>query len=140
MSTRKVGDFTLKSIGGLPTIAAVEVVPSADRMLLWDASAPEGQRTKAIHISQLPELVGAISSGITGLQFEITFSATDLSVAGVLPVVHNLNSYPSAIAVYAPNRDEVKPDRVEVVSTNAIAIYLGSFLPLSGVWVLSLTS
>lgn len=140
MVTYKVGNVNVKGIGNLPEIAADEVTPITDKMVVWDASAPEGDRLRAIRINQLPMLVDRALNGNAALQFEKTFGQGDLSIAGILPVIHDLNSSPSGCTVYDPDGIEVEPDRFEVVSPNAIAIHLASFTPLMGAWKVSLTS
>lgn len=86
MATRKIGDFTLKSIGNLPTLEAAEIIPSTDRLLFWDASAPEGQRHKSILFNQLPALVGEITASdavlsVNGMTGAVTISAEALGAA-----------------------------------------------------------
>ncbi len=76
--------------------------------------------------------------GESGNSYERTFTQADLSIAGVLAAVHDLGSYPSAIALWDGVGEEVMPDRLEIVSVNAIAIHLESFTPLAGTWTLSI--
>lgn len=79
-------------------------------------------------------------TGDAGIAFERAFTNTDLTVAGVLPVVHDLNRYPSGVVVWNPSGETVAPDGVDIVSPNAIAINLESFAPLSGTWRVSLVA
>lgn len=93
-----------------------------------------------------PEYIGATVSayldeiGAGTADFETTFTDASLNVSGILPLTHNLNSYPSAIALWDGSGTSVDPDEVSVVSVDAIAINLSSFVPLSGTWRVSLTA
>jgi len=44
-------------------------------------------------------------------------------------VIHNLNTNPSAIAIYNPAGQEISPDDVVISSLNAIAVNLESYVP-----------
>ncbi|MBD2156232.1 hypothetical protein [Leptolyngbya sp. FACHB-16] len=79
-------------------------------------------------------------SGDAGIAFETTFTSTNLTVAGLLPVVHDLNRRPSGVVVWNPVGESVAPDGVDVISLNAIAINLESFVPISGTWRVSLVA
>jgi hypothetical protein len=71
-------------------------------------------------------------------QFEQTFTEASLSVAGVLPVIHNLNTYPSAVTVWTNTGIPLSADRVDFSGSNAIAVTLESFRPLVGTWRISI--
>ncbi len=75
----------------------------------------------------------------TGASYSQTFTQANLSIAGVLVVTHNLNSYPSGIAIYNSSGESIVPDRGEITSLNTCAIYLESFAPLAGTWRICLT-
>lgn len=74
----------------------------------------------------------------TTVSYERTFEQAALSIAGVLIVTHNLNSYPSGLMIWNGAGEQVIPDRVEVASLSTVAIDLGSFAPLSGLWRVSI--
>lgn len=79
---------------------------------------------------------GAADGGDGSPSYQRTFTQADLSIAGLLPVEHNLNLYPSAIALYDSSGEWVLPDRVEYFISNTLAIDLTSFTPIQGVWTL----
>lgn len=78
------------------------------------------------------------TSGSTTAQYERTFTQADLSISGILPVIHNLNTNPSAIAIYNPAGQEISPDDVVISSLNAISVNLESYVPVSGTWTISI--
>lgn len=105
-------------------------------------SSPTSQISAVHSYVGLPGKDGAPGSGGNEtLSFERTFTQADLSIAGILPVVHGLNSYPSAVTVF----DEwgvalSSTDGWANSSVNAIAIDLSSFAPIAGTWRVSITS
>lgn len=70
--------------------------------------------------------------------FEMTFSQSSLSISNLLPVTHDLNTYPSAIGVWDGNGELITPDEIQHQSLNSLAIDLSSFAPIQGVWTLSI--
>lgn len=68
---------------------------------------------------------------------EREFTQADLSIAGVLPFIHGLGSDPSGVTVYDSQGETVTPDGWQRVSTQAIAVNLVSFVPISGIWKIS---
>ncbi len=83
-------------------------------------------------------LATTINAVINARQFERNFTDADLSIAGALAVVHNLNTYPSAIGVWTNDGIPVEPDRVTYSNSNAVTIKLSSFRPIPGTWRLSI--
>ncbi|MBL1177649.1 hypothetical protein [Pantanalinema sp. GBBB05] len=71
--------------------------------------------------------------------YDRAFTNSDLSIAGLLPVVHDLNTNPSGVTVFNSSGEMVLPDRVEVLTANTLSIDLSSFIPLQGAWSLSIT-
>ena len=67
------------------------------------------------------------------------FTQASLSIAGLLPVVHSVDEYPSAIAIYDEFGEIVEPDYWRRVSSTAIEVSLASFVPISGTWQFSIT-
>lgn len=76
----------------------------------------------------------------TAQSYEKRFTQADVSIVGLLGVVHLLGSYPSAIAVFDESGFEVQPDGWHNISVNEIAVDLTSFAPIQGVWTISVTS
>lgn len=76
----------------------------------------------------------AIGGGSNALEYEILFTDASLSIAGLLPILHGLGSFPSSISVWTGQGVEIKPAGVQYSSTNAIAIDLKPFRPLVGQW------
>jgi hypothetical protein len=85
---------------------------------------------------QLYAPIGTGPGGATG--YELTFTQSELSIAGLLPVVHGLASSPSAIAVYDQSGEALEPDGWRVLNGTTIELSLFSFIPISGVWRLSI--
>lgn len=82
-------------------------------------------------------LVPLPDSGVSASSYERTFTEADLTVAGLLPVNHNLNSYPSAVGIFDGNTEQVQPDKIDILTTDSLAIDLSSYRPLIGVWTVS---
>lgn len=82
---------------------------------------------------------GTTPPPITTASFETAFNQSSLSVAGVLVITHNLNSFPSGVVIWNGSGEVIMPDRVEAANANAIAVYLESFAPLAGQWRISVT-
>lgn len=76
--------------------------------------------------------------GTGGAAYRQSFTNSSLTVANLLVVTHNLNLYPTAIAIYDSSGELVFPDRIEYLTANALAIALTSFAPLSGTWQLAI--
>jgi hypothetical protein len=95
--------------------------------------------TRAI-ADDLYQPIGGGGSGGDGAEFSRTFTQSDLSVIGLLPIVHGLNSYPSGVAVYDNFGEIVEPDTWRSLSLTATEINLESFLPIEGLWSVSITS
>lgn len=76
--------------------------------------------------------------GGTVTTYERTFTEADLTIAGLLPVTHNLNSYPSAIGVFDNNTEQIQPDKIDILSPNTLSIDVSSYRPLTGVWTVSI--
>lgn len=72
--------------------------------------------------------------------YQTTFNQADISIVGLLGVVHSLNSYPSGIAVFDESGVEIQPDGWRNVSVNEIAVDLTSFTPIQNTWTISVTS
>lgn len=70
--------------------------------------------------------------------YDRSFTQADLSIANILPVTHGLNTYPSAVAIWNASGESILPDRLEVLTDNAVAIDLSSFAPLAGTWRVSI--
>lgn len=73
-----------------------------------------------------------------GASYRQSFTNASLTVANLLVVTHNLNSYPTAIAIYDSAGELVFPDRIEYLTANTLAIALTSFAPLTGTWQLAI--
>lgn len=71
--------------------------------------------------------------------FERSFVNADLSIAGVLPVTHNLATHPSGVEIWTNSSQQIDPDSIEYLGTNAVAIGLESFMPIAGTWRVSVT-
>ena len=87
-------------------------------------------------------LQGVPGEGSTGsVSYERTFNQSNLSVAGMLPIVHGLNTYPSGVMVWNQSGEQIMPDRVEVspfLPLTTFSIDLQSFMPISGLWRISI--
>ena len=82
---------------------------------------------------------GGGGGGTSSSDYERQFTQADLSVAGLLPVNHNLGNRPSGIRVWMGTGENIEPDEIEIVTVNAIAVNLQSFQPLVGTWTVSIT-
>jgi hypothetical protein len=71
------------------------------------------------------------------ISYERTFDQANLSVAGRLPIVHGLNTYPSGVTIWNQSGEQIMPDRIEVLSLTTISIDLQSFAPIPGLWRIS---
>lgn len=76
--------------------------------------------------------------GITN--YERTFTQADLSIAGILPVIHGLGSFPSGVKIWDDSGEEIGADRIEVLTVDIVAISLSSFMPLQGTYTISITT
>lgn len=78
-------------------------------------------------------------NGEPGNSFEMSFTGASLTIANLLAVNHNLNTYPSAVTVFTPAGRPILPDDWTIESPNAIAVDLSSFAPLApGNWRISI--
>lgn len=78
---------------------------------------------------------GAVSALAEQNKFlENTFQQSALSVAGVLPIVHNFGKSTNKVFIWDSAGRPVNPDDVNAVSTSATAVELSTYQPLSGVW------
>ncbi len=79
-----------------------------------------------------PRLVDPVTGG-SG--YQRTFTAADLSVAGLLPVSHNLGVYPSSVSAWDNAGEQIEFfDSVSATDLNTVVIDFSSFLPIVGVW------
>ena len=117
-----------------PTASTGPIARSAMELHLEDAD-PHPQYVRS---SEIEALVQAAVENLAPA-YERTFTQADLSVAGVLAVIHNLDAYPSGVVIYADSSQQIEPDLVEFVNSVAIAIHLQSFEPLPGSWKVSVT-
>ncbi|BAU12897.1 hypothetical protein LEP3755_34300 [Leptolyngbya sp. NIES-3755] len=86
-------------------------------------------------LEQVEELVNARLSGIdSGRIYQKTFTDSDLSVAGKLPVIHGLNDVITNVRVTTNQGEEALPDSIKPESLNTLAIGLASFRPIEGSW------
>lgn len=72
------------------------------------------------------------------VQYEQSFTNVSLTIAGLLIVTHNLDTYPSAVKVWSNVGDEIWPDNVSYSTSNVVVIDLSSFMPIVGTWTLSI--
>lgn len=81
------------------------------------------------------EILAAGSGGGGTASYQRSFTAADLSIANLLPVLHGLSVYPSSIIVWDDNNNPIELfDDVQLVSENSIAVDFTSFLPITGSW------
>jgi hypothetical protein len=107
--------MSTRSLGDLPLLNASEVDSGSDRFLVWDSSAPIGNRSKAIRVSQLYLLIqqnttNTVSSvnGQTGqvvLTPAILGAAELTSFSAAPPLSYNQNTGQFSIPEAASNRD-----------------------------------
>ncbi|MBL1176877.1 hypothetical protein [Pantanalinema sp. GBBB05] len=86
--------------------------------------------------TRIVEVGSPNSSGSSS--YDSSFTQADLSIANILPVTHGLNTYPSAVTIWNASGESILPDRLEVLTDNAVAIDLSSFAPLAGTWRVSI--
>jgi hypothetical protein len=88
----------------------------------------------------IPDLpgVGDVRSALVELAKDIpvskSFTEQDLSVAGILPYVHNRDTTLPSVEVWNDYGEEIYPDNVITVNPNEIGIVLKSFEPIAGSW------
>lgn len=64
-----------------------------------------------------------------------TFTGSDLSILGLLPVPHNLGVNPSSILVWDNTGEQIEDfDNIQSPDENNIIVDFSSFLPIVGVW------
>jgi hypothetical protein len=101
---------------------------------VWD----DGVLTPGLAPETLEEYVERIAGngggGGGGNLFELSFTNSNLSVAGILVATHGLGFTPCAPTVYDSLGETIYPDRVEVLTNTMMAINLESFVPLQGTW------
>ena len=70
--------------------------------------------------------------------YEIGFTQSDLTVANLLPVTHNLGSRPSGVIIWSAAGEPVEPDNLIHLTVNSLQVDLSSFVPISGTWRVSI--
>ena len=91
-----------------------------------------------------PAIAEVSSQGLQGIpgppggSYERTFTQADLSVAGILPIIHNLDSYPSGVLLWNASGEQVWPDRLEILTLNTLSVTLQNFAPIAGTWTISI--
>ena len=124
----------LQIVPSTPT-ASTGTVPQPVMTLHLDDADPHPQYTQP---SEIDALIQAAVEDVAPA-YETTFTDANLSIAGLLSVVHNLDPSPSAVAVWNPDGEIVLPDGINFVNDAAIAIDLASYQPLAGTWKVSVT-
>jgi hypothetical protein len=85
---------------------------------------------------------GAIADIQSNLVLEIgrtaTFTQADLSVAGIFPYTHNLDTDRPKAIVFDNTGAVIYPDEIIPQGSNAIAIHLGTYTPIVGTWTLKI--
>jgi hypothetical protein len=71
--------------------------------------------------------------------FAKAFTQLDLTVAGVLPVVHGLESLTIKVRVWDASNQEIEPDSALPSGINAAAIGMATFAPLPGTFFVQIT-
>lgn len=90
----------------------------------------------AFFLARLDDRISAIEAG-GGANYRQQITAANLSVAGLLPVTHNLGVIPSCVVVWDENGYLIELlDYIQVINVNTIVINFSSFLPLTGTWQL----
>jgi hypothetical protein len=80
------------------------------------------------------DVQSSITSLATNMPIERTFQASDLTVAGIFPLVHNLGVPNPRVDVWNNNNVPVVPDDILSQGVNAIGVDLRTFMPIPGVW------
>lgn len=85
------------------------------------------------------ELETRLDQFTPNLAFDRTFTDTDLTVAGLLPIAHNLNKIPSNLKVLDEQGEIAIPDSIHDTE-NLTIISLQSYRPLQGTWKVFVTA
>lgn len=62
------------------------------------------------------------------------FTDSSLSIAGILPVIHNLDTVYPSVEVWDDTGQPLVPDGALSSGVNAIAVEFATFRPLTGTW------
>jgi hypothetical protein len=116
------------------------VTTGVPRTIAW--RQPSGGTASTVTLSPAITISGvsqtniqsAIASLVTNMPFERTFQQSDLTVVGVLPVVHNLGTETPRVSVWNNNNTPVVPDNIVPQGTTALGVIFESFMPILGVW------
>lgn len=76
---------------------------------------------------------------LAALPKERDFTQSDLSVAGVLPFTHDLNSLHPTVEIWDSQSRRLSPDEIIIVNANAIGVNLNTYIPLSGTFHLKVS-
>jgi hypothetical protein len=77
---------------------------------------------------------GGGGGGGGAVSYETAFNQASLTIASILVLTHNLGTYPSGVMIFDNVGESIAPDKIEVLSTNVVAVTLLTFAPLSGTW------
>lgn len=81
-----------------------------------------------------PEDLGVTVQPYRQNRYSATFSDASLSVAGILPVTHNLGGHVSSVLIRNASGEVVNPDRIELLSLNDLSVSLEAYRPIGGIW------
>lgn len=76
---------------------------------------------------------------IAALPKEVDFTDSSLSVLGVFPYTHNLNTLHPTIEVWDSTGARASPDDVTIVNANSIGVKMATYRPLSGIFHLKVS-
>jgi hypothetical protein len=79
---------------------------------------------------------GFIEIIFRGTAFELDFAQSDLSIAGILPVVHNKNTLWPVVMVWDENGNQINPDGIIPQGRNAVGVVIKTYTPIVGIWKL----
>jgi hypothetical protein len=65
---------------------------------------------------------------------EGTFENSNLSIAGILPILHNFGKLTNKVWVWDNNNAEINPDNIIPSNTNSTAVELSTYQPIPGTW------
>lgn len=112
--------------------------PLGESTFIWRAITGEWI---SVFISESSDLAANIESQIAYLaattarkSYSAEFTQTQLNIAGVFPCTHNLGLYPASITVWDGEGEQIHPDRISYLDSNAIAVDLSSYIPLIGTY------
>ncbi|MGL5064155.1 MAG: hypothetical protein ACRC62_29565 [Microcoleus sp.] len=131
-----VGIWTLIAAG------ITEQMPNYQTLLDYINSQGGGAGGSAASVAFVPGTTGLgtnVQTAITALAtqnafLENNFQQSSLSVAGILPIVHNLGKRTSKVFIWDSTDSPISPDDIDPVSTSATAVDLSTYQPLPGVW------